>query len=188
MERDRILSRSPQGEPPRAETPSPAPLGPRLAVIARRALLALPFWWIVSEGQLEALPLGLAAVAAAVALSLYLVPRIHFPPRPLGLLYFIAWFLLHSARAGLSVAGSILFKRPAVDPVLVRLRLRLPAGGPRWLLADVLGMMPGTLCVALEDDLLTLHCLNGEAGIVREVEVLQARIARLMGLPDEDYQ
>ena len=184
MERDQTLTGNPGLQDPAEDGVRPVRRRVSPGAIIRRILLALPFWWVVSEGQWAALPVGLAAVVAAAALSLYLLPRIHYPPRPLGLLFFIGWFLLHSARAGLCVAGSILYGRPAVDPVLVRLRLSLPPGGPRWLLADVLGMMPGTLCVALEDDLLTLHCLNGDTGIAEEVAVLQARIARLMGLPE----
>lgn len=158
------------------------PRWPTPGILARRTLLALGLWWVVSEGQIEALPVGLVAVAAAVALGVFLLPRIHYVPRPFALLSFVAWFILNSLRAGVVVGGSILFARPAVDPELLRLRLRLPPGGPRWLLADVVGMMPGTLCVALDDDLLSLHCLNGGEGVAEEVRELEQRIAHMLGL------
>jgi len=61
--------------------------------------------------------------------------------------------------------------------------LTLPQGLPRMLLTGTLGLMPGTLGVRLELDLLHLHVLDRGMPITEEVEQLAAHIARLFGVP-----
>lgn len=152
-----------------------------------RALLATLGWWIISEGKPSLLPIGLVAVAGAVALSLYLAPQSPPRVRPLGLLIFIGYFLGRSVMAGFDVAYRIL--RPSrVDPVLEPVALSLPPGPPRWILANTLSLLPGTLSVAFEGDVLVLHCLSPSDGRAAAVRALEERIAGIFGLPLEAPQ
>ena len=145
--------------------------------ILQRLVLALLGWWIISEGAISALPAGLPAAAAAVALSLVLAPRICYPIRPLGLLRFVGFFLWHSAIAGADVARRILHPRLPIDPQLVRIPLNLTDGAPRWLLGITLGLLPGTLVVAFERDTLALHCLSRDSDPKRDVRRIERRVA-----------
>lgn len=158
-----------------------------LRSIACRAVLAGAGWWIVSEGDTQAIPAGLAAIAAAVALSLVLAPRTEHRVRALGLLLFLGYFLYHSLLAGLDVARRILHPKLMVDPFIVRVPLSLAGDGPRWLLADTLSLLPGTLSVALEDDMLTLHCLSGGRDVVADVRAAEQRVAQIFGIDLEPY-
>lgn len=150
-----------------------------------RILLLPPAWWVISEGRPDALAVGLPAVVLAAALSLIILPRPRLRPRVTQLPGFLVFFLLHSWRAGLLVARSALGPRRSLRPELLQVRISLPEGGARWLLAALLGLLPGTLCLALEGERMTLHSLSGEEGIEEEVRMLERRVARLLGLPPE---
>ena len=163
-----------------ASANSPPSLWNRLAW---RLPLALLGWWILSEGQTDALPLGAAAVTAAVAASLALTPGSPYTPRPAGLLLFFGWFLGRSCVAGLQVAARILRPRLTIDPYIARVPLSLPPGAPRLLLADTLSLLPGTLSVSLEDDDLLLHSLGGKGDLHGDVRRAERRVAQLLGLP-----
>lgn len=155
---------------------------PRFRLIGSRTLLAAFGWWIISEGRPEALWAGVIAVLAAVPLSLALVPTERYSVRPLGLLVFIVYFLARSLVAGLVVARRILHPALLIEPAIERVPLRLEAGAPRWLLANTLSLLPGTLSVAFEGDILILHCLSRSQDRVGEVRAVEARVAGVFGL------
>lgn len=158
----------------------------RLQAIGYRVGLAALGWWVISEGEWAALGVGVPAVVAAVALSLVLAPPCRrYRVRPLGLVLFLGYFLTRSLAAGLDVAGRILHPRLPIDPVLVRVPLSLTDGAPNWLLASTLSLLPGTLSVALEEDALVLHSLNGSADTAQEVRAVERRVARIFGLERE---
>lgn len=150
-----------------------------LRLAASRALLAGLGWWVISEGQVAALPAGAAAVVLAVGLSLILAPRIQYRVRPWGLLLFLGYFLGHSLLAGLDVARRILHPAMPITPVIERVPLSLDSGPQRWLLANVLSLLPGTLSVAFEGDMLLLHCLSHSDDRVKDVRAVEHRVARV---------
>ena len=153
-----------------------------LRSIAYRFALAGAGWWIISEGELTALAIGVPAVIAAVALSRLLVPKINYSLHPLGLLQYLGFFLKQSVIAGLEVAWIILQPALPVKPGMVRLRLMLAEGGPRWLLVDTLTLLPGTLSVSVEDDELIVHCLNRDKHIEAAVRDIERRVAAVYGI------
>jgi multicomponent Na+:H+ antiporter subunit E len=150
-----------------------------------RILLAAVGWWVISEGDPAALWAGVPAVIAAVALSLLLAPVQHFRINPLGLLFFLAYFVSRSLAAGVDVAGRILSPRLRIDPVLVRVPLVFSEGAPGWLLASTLSLLPGTLSVALENETLVLHCLGRSDDIGAEVHAVERQVARVFGIRPE---
>lgn len=155
---------------------------PKLRLIGSRTLLAAFGWWVISEGQPEAFWAGVIAVPAAVALSVALVPTDPYRIRPLGLLLFTGYFLVRSLVAGFDVARRILHPALQIDPAVEYVPLRLEAGAPRWLLANTLSLLPGTLSVAFEGDTLVLHCLSRSGDREGEVRAVEARVARVFGL------
>ena len=159
-----------------------AGIRPDLPSVLLRLLLFGGLWWILAEGEGRAWGVGLAVVVAAVIASLLL-----WPPRvvrfsPAGLLVFFLFFLWQSLRGGLIVAGLALRPRLRLRPDLRELRLRLPPGPSRVLLADTLSLMPGTVSAGLSGDRLTVHLLDQELVTEADLRQVEDRVARLFGL------
>lgn len=152
----------------------------------RRALLFAFLWWVLAEGRWEAWGLGavaaVVAVAAATWASLYLLPPSRRNFAIGGFLGFAAFFLWNSLRGGAQVAWMALRLRPGLRPALLEIELALPAGAPRVLMLNTLGLMPGTLGVRLDGDRLKLHVLDERLPVAAGARTLEAHIARLFGL------
>ena len=146
------------------------------AAAVRTAFLAL-CWWAVTEGARDALGMGVFTVALAVALSL----RAH-PPQSLslrGLLLFLPVFLWRSLTGAVDVARRAVTPSLPLQPVLLKYRTGLPAGPPRVVFANVISLLPGSLCADLDDDVLTLHLLTESATDTRGLQHLERTIGRL---------
>ena len=153
-----------------------------MRTVVLRALLFAWLWWVLAEGRREAWWLGAAGVAAATWASLVLAPpgrrRLSLP----GLARFLGFFLLNSLRGGAQVALLALRPGPGFRPAMLEWPLSLPAGAPRVLMLNTLGLMPGTLGVRLDGARLKLHVLDARLPVAEEVRVLEAHIARLFGV------
>ncbi|MDP3438309.1 MAG: Na+/H+ antiporter subunit E [Azonexus sp.] len=153
-----------------------------ISAIFRRGLMALLLWWILTEGRSDAWGLGLVAVMLALWLSLKLLP----PKRPgirlIRLPGFVGFFIWNSILGGLQVAFVALRGRQALQPGVLELSVSLPAGAPRLLLINLLGLMPGTLGMQLKDDHLRLHGLDERRPLLADVRALEQRIAHLFGI------
>ncbi|SFC01218.1 multicomponent Na+:H+ antiporter subunit E [Marinospirillum celere] len=147
-----------------------------------RGLLAAFCWWLISEGRNDSWVLGAPAVVLAVVFSFYLQPASGYRLSLPGILAFWWYFSRQSLVAGYDVAKRIISPEMPIQPGEVTLKLHLPAGAPRWLLAMTLSLLPGTLSVRFEGDSLVLHCLD--IGEPVEVDVLTAerRVAAVFGL------
>lgn len=165
-----------------------SPGSPATRAFISRTILAGLGWWIISEGQMPALVVGVPAVLTAAALSLWLAPPARHRPRPLDLLLFVGFFLRRSIVAGLDVAWLILQPVPHYEPGIVRVPLRLPDGGPRLLLADCMSLLPGTLSVAIEDDKLLLHRLQRDVQDQADLREVEQRIAHMFNLQLDNTQ
>ena len=146
------------------------------AAVVRTAFLAL-CWWAVTEGAREALGMGVFAVVLAVALSL----RAH-PPQSIslrGVLLFIPVFLWRSLTGAVDVARRAVAPSLPLQPMLVEYRTELPAGTPRVIFANVISLLPGSLCADMEDDVLTLHLLSDSAADKRGLQRLERTIGLL---------
>ena len=144
-----------------------------------RGLLFVVLWWILAEGRLDGWLLGGVAVAAATWTSIRLQPPGAQPMRLANLVVFLRFFLWNSLRGGMQVAGMALRGRAALRPGIIELRVTLPPGGTRILLVNVLGLMPGTLGVDLDDAILRLHVLDDSQPVVAETRALEMSIAGL---------
>jgi len=151
------------------------------AIIYRCFSFAL-LWWVLAEGRLDAWWLGAVAVAAATWASLRLAPpgqrQVSLP----GLAGFLAFFLRNSLRGGVQVAFLALRPDPGLRPATLEVSVSLPAGAPRVLMLNTLGLMPGTLGVRLDGERLKLHVLDVRLPVAEEARALEAHIARMFGL------
>ncbi|MBN8508387.1 MAG: Na+/H+ antiporter subunit E [Burkholderiales bacterium] len=154
------------------------------AMIRTLGLCGLSFavlWWILAEGRNDGWLLGGAATAAATWASMRLLSPGAPGIRPAGVPGFLGYFLWNSIRGGLQVAGMALRGRSALRPGFVDLAVTLPPGAPRILLVYVLGLMPGTVGVDLDDARLRLHVLDERLPVVADTRALEASIAALFG-------
>lgn len=149
--------------------------------ISLRGLLFVSLWWILAEGRVDGWLLGGVAIAAASWASIKLLPPGKHSIRLAGLIGFLRFFLWNSLRGGMQVAGMALRGRAALQPGIIELPVMLPPGGARILLVNALGLMPGTLCVDLDETVLRLHLLDERLPVVAEARALEAAIAGLFG-------
>jgi multicomponent Na+:H+ antiporter subunit E len=148
------------------------------------AALAL-VWLALARGGPGWLAAGAIAVAAAVwtlrATAAFDGVRLRWTRLPA----FLAFFVRHSLRGGIDVAGRILSPDMRLQPGLVTLELALPTEGARVLLALVVSLMPGTLAARLEGNRLTLHALDLALPVEADTRRIEGEIARLFGASGE---
>lgn len=92
------------------------------------------------------------------------------------------FFLWRSLNGGVDVARRALQPRLPISPGLFDHRWRLPPGLPRVFMANTVSLLPGTLSAELEDDRLRVHVLDHTAAFASELTLIEARVARLVGL------
>lgn len=152
-----------------------APAG--VPAIAGRTLVFALCWWAVTEGDHSSWTVGCVAVLAAVFLSLRLRP-----PQPLhvvAILRFLPLFLWRSLAGGVDVARRALSPALPLQPKLREFRTTLPAGLPRVVFANVVSLLPGTLCADLRGDLLSLHILSDAADDEADLRRLERGVAAI---------
>lgn len=158
------------------------------AVVRAAALrwlsLAL-LWWALAEGSLYGWPYGLVIVSLTTAVSLSLVrPRpgaVSVPRRVIGLLQLVGYFARGSLLGGIDVAQRALRRPVDLTPGTFPCQLRIPVGLPRIVVIDMMSLMPGTLCVALEGDLLWVHALDTSMPVTEQLAELEVRVGRVTG-------
>lgn len=151
------------------------------SILLRTVGFAL-LWLLAAEGNTSAWPLALVGIGAATAASFCLLPPQAVPRlSPAALTRFLVWFINQSLIGGIQVARLALQRRPALRPAQVELPLKLPPGWPRLLFTASLGLMPGTLGVRLQGDILLVHVLDHEHPLAAEAEKLAAHVAAIFG-------
>ncbi len=145
-------------------------------------LLLLLIWWALTEGDRSGIGSGLIITVLVTFISLLLFPaakqRIHLIP----FIAFLMFFIGRSVLAGIDVARRLLSPSLPVSPGYCVVNLGLAEGSPRWLLANTMSLMPGTLSVKLEKNRLYLHCLDTRTPIEDNVSAVEHRVARVFGL------
>lgn len=148
-----------------------------------RILLLAVVWLVLTDGDPSGWLFGVVLVPLVALVWHRLFPvsehRIRLSRVPL----FLVWFGRQSLVAGLDVARRLLTPGLPVQPGFRSFRLQFARGGPRWLLANCLSLLPGTLSVTLDGDRLELHCLDTGADVHGDVHTAALRVAGLFGLP-----
>jgi multicomponent Na+:H+ antiporter subunit E len=147
-----------------------------------RAALFVAVWWVLTDGRVEAWGVGAVSVTLALLLSLKLMPPSGAGFSLIGLAGFLVFFLLRSVKGGVQVARIALRPRLDLRPDVLEIPVRLPAGAAQVMLAGTLGLLPGTLAVAIDANLLQLHVLDRRLPAEAEVRAIEKRIARLLGV------
>ncbi|MBP0049372.1 Na+/H+ antiporter subunit E [Marinobacterium sp. AK62] len=154
----------------------------RWVTLVLRALLLWLVWWALTDGDATGLLFGGIVSLLVSSLSLVLFPPSPHIIRVHALPGFALFFLSHSLLAAVDVSRRLLSPSLPVTPGYLRAPLSLPEGVPRWLLANTLSLLPGTLSVTLDGDEIELHCLDLTQPVRQEVEQTQRCVAKLFGL------
>lgn len=153
--------------------------GLRPALMRAAAFAAL--WWVLAEGSNAGWMLGVVAVILATWASFVLLPSGKTGVSLSGFLYFLGFFVWHSARGGLQVALMALRGRTSLQPGLLEMTMTLPPGTPQLVLVNALGLMPGTAGVEMADGKLLIHVLDEREPILAEARALETIIGRMFG-------
>ncbi len=148
------------------------------SAVVRTALLML-VWWALTEGKPGAAGFGLGAAGLVALFSLRFFPPAARRPGLAATGVFAGYFLLRSVVAGVDVARRLLSPRLPLKPGYLTYTTSLAEGRPRWLLANALSLLPGTLSVTLRGNELELHCLDTALPVREDVARTELRIARI---------
>ncbi|APX94934.1 hypothetical protein BWR19_07080 [Halomonas sp. 1513] len=142
--------------------------------LRRLAGLAL-LWWVLTEGS-----------AWAWGVPVILITALAMPISGLSRLHLRACLALCPVALGLALRGGVqvalLACRPRLTLHSVVIDHRwscLPEGPGRLFMASLINLIPGTLTVRLAADRLVVHVLHLTPTTVRDLAVLERRIARL---------
>jgi multicomponent Na+:H+ antiporter subunit E len=137
---------------------APAPF--KMKALASRYAFFLCVWLMIANWKKEDLPLGLAASALALWISMSILPPTALRPRLAPLAKLNLRFLICSITAGVDVARRALLLRLDLRPGFVAVSLTLPPGSARDALLVYSSLQPGTLPTSAEGETLQVHCLD----------------------------
>lgn len=141
------------------------------------------FWLILTAG-LGWWPglLGLVLAGLVAAISLHCLgsqTRLE-TGETLGLLVYALALIPMVIPAAWQVLRLVLSREMAIEPEVIKYRTSLRRPLARAALANSITLTPGTHCVDLEGDLLTIHCLKARFARPITDRILERRLARLL--------
>ena len=153
----------------------------------RRFLFFFGFWVILIGVSPANLIVGLPAAAAALWVSLQLLPpgdrRLSYGALA-GILLRLPW---QSLVAGIDVARRALDPRMPLRTGFVVFPSRLPPGSARDAFCALMSLQPGTLPVgAGEKDDILFHCLDTAQPVAAQLAAEEARFLRALGQERRD--
>lgn len=154
----------------------------RLPTLVLRWLVLSLVWWALTDADASGLVFGVAVSLLVAWISLVLFPPSRYLIRLQALPGFALFFLNRSLLAAIDVSRRLLSPSLPVTSGYLRAELSLPEGVPRWVLANTLSLLPGTLSVTLKGNEIELHCLDLTQPVRKDLEYTQTRVAALFGL------
>lgn len=137
----------------------------------------LLLWWILTDGAASSWWIGMPAVLLTLVLCFALIPPTVLVWSELS--RFLLFFFLHSLLGGVDVARRVLQRNISIAPELYEYPMKLPLGFPQVMMANSVGLLPGTLSVALENNVLTVHVLDKHTDFMAELKAVESNIARI---------
>ncbi|WP_169309518.1 Na+/H+ antiporter subunit E [Rhodomicrobium vannielii] len=155
-----------------------------IATIDKRAVLVrAPFfallWWIMTGGDVASWLVGAPIVLVATLTSASMLSSSSWSLK--GVFSFAAFFVWQSLRGGTDVALRAIDPRLPISPEVIEFPLRVPPGLLRVILANSACLLPGTLSVDLEGEVLKVHVLDGDSNPMAELKNLEWRVIQMGG-------
>ena len=149
-----------------------------IEALASRFAFFLCIWLIVANWKIADLPVGIAASALALWISLIIVPRADVGLRIVPLAVLAYRLLSFSIIAGIDVARRALLPRLDLNPGFVAVPLTLEPGISRNAFLVYQSLQPGTLPTGAEGDLLQVHCLDASQPVIESVAADEALLKK----------
>jgi multicomponent Na+:H+ antiporter subunit E len=147
--------------------------------------LAAAVWLGLNGSDLESWLIGGPAVVAAAVLGGVLTKGRRVRLRWRGVLPFAAFFLLESVRGGWDVAWRVLHPRLPVEPGFIHFSSALPEGPVRYLFANAVSLLPGTVASGFDGDRIIVHALDLNSRVEPALRALEQRVAGLFATDSE---
>ena len=151
-----------------------------------RAVLFAVLWWVLVDGDQASWPVGAVVIASAVAVSVLMTGRQRTLPWQSGArwgrwLAFFPYFVWKSVLGAVDVAWRAYSPRLPLRPAFYDYPVRLSAERAQVFFADVVSLLPGTLSAELQHRQLTVHALDRTRPVLRDLALLEERVALLFG-------
>ena len=153
----------------------------KMTAATARFIYFLGVWLAIANWNKEDIPIGVAASALAVLISLSLLPPTAIRPRLAPLVKLSLRFLSSSILAGVDVARRALLPRLDLNPGFVALPFTLPPGVIRNTFLVYSSLQPGTLPTNAEGDTLQVHGLDILLPIAASIEADEALFEKALG-------
>lgn len=144
-----------------------------------RLLIYAGLWWVLTEGDIVAWFWGVPAILAAALLNPFPTPLWRL--NPFGVMRFVPIFIGYSLRSAVDVGGRAIHPGRPLRPALIDYPWRLPSVSSRVFFANLINLMPGTLCVREAERAVTVHILGGTTGTHTRLARLEYHVATLFG-------
>ncbi len=152
--------------------------------IFRTASLMI-FWWWLTGDDLTSWWVGLPVclMAAFVSIKIFrpsALIRFSVVPR------FLVFFFKYAIVGSIDIAKRALNPTLPINPANIHYLTCLPSGAVKMVFIAVLGLLPGTLCVAKEGRHLLIHVIDADMDTESELRLLETLIAELFGVERMD--
>jgi len=153
--------------------------GWRIGSILLRLTITAAIWLVLTAGSTHSPLLAAIVICVAVIGGLLAIPPGAVRLSALGVMRFLPLYVDYSVRGGIEVAR-LAFRRPdaplAGTFVFVT---SLPEPIPRYFFVAVIGLMPGSIAVRVEDRWITIHALDRRDVVEERLRVLERRVGAM---------
>ncbi len=140
-------------------------------------------WWILSNGSVESLLVGIPCILIATVVSILLIPSTNIVW--LEFIKFLPYFFLRSLLGGVDVAWRALHPALPIVPETIIYTSKLPPGLARVFMANTISLLPGTLSAELDGEEITVHVLDSKNDFLSEIRAVEHRLKRVFRVPAE---
>ena len=151
-----------------------------ISTITFRAALLGSLWWTLTGGAMASWYVGVPAIVLATLASMVLSPAGSWSLS--GIARFLPFFIFHSLRGGADVAWRACHPRLPIAPEIFDYSVGLPPGRPLVFLMIVINLLPGTLSVTVDANILRIHVLTGSQLIAAELKAVEKHVALIFGV------
>ena len=146
-----------------------------------RTLLLFIIWWVLTEGVVTSLAIGLPAIILAAIISIRLLPATHFSW--FQFILFMPFFIRYSLQGGIDVAWRAFHPDMPIAPATVSYKMQLPEGLAQVFMALTVNLLPGTLSTEINNNTMIVHVLDSQSDYQSELAAVEQKMARIFSLP-----
>lgn len=156
-------------------------------------LLLTGFWFLLSDGDLTSLLVGVVFIPLSIFVSAKLSDKVYIAHSGLHIKLlqvpkFILFFIYQSIKGGVSTAQRAFSFNMHLQPGFIHYSVKhLPAGSPMNLFVNVVSLLPGSVSVVREPNSLLVHVLIVTNSSLNELYECEQAICELYGLDTSSH-